>query len=559
PTSTPTTSPTLAPSKTPTSGPSATPTDAPSSSPTGIPTSQPSKSPTLSPTVAPTNGPTTDPTSQPTYSPTTTPSYQPTNSQIKPTSMPSPSLTSTPTACPVQGIDAIDDTDPSTYTNAPLVVHILDNDKDANSTISVIDIPTAASEGTCSIVFGGKAITYTPNEAFTGVDQCDYMICDEQEECCDTATLTISVMPPATNAPTTKPTPCPPGEEPTTEPTPSSSPATPGPIVSPTDVPSESPSWPYPCGILPCDRARDLKEFYSTMVSDPALFDNPSSPQSLALDWITNHDKMMICPNDPNTCHTIQRYVLAVFYFSTQGFQWTSCSAPKDYQCEEEISKANNDCDIVVTRHYSNDRISSLDTNAWLTPAHECSWGGVACHGQNAPELTSCLDQIDFEANNLRGIIPDEIASIENMRYIYLKQGLISGAIPSALGSLDYLQVIDLQRNNFSGSIPVEIYNLSNLLQLDLDSNKLSGTISTHIGNLGSLNLLRLENNLLQGTIPTEVGQLDQLRKVYLSFNNFTGQVEPEICALRPPEGSLEKLQVDCLAEVSCNCCTSCS
>ena len=129
--------------------------------------------------------------------------------------MPNPS----PTACPIQDIDAIDDTDPTTVTYTPLVIRILDNDKIANSTFSVIDLPIPANNGTCSIVFGGTAVTYTPNEGFTGIDSCDYMICDKGEECCDTATITITVTPPATNLPTRKPTPCPTNETPKTIPT----------------------------------------------------------------------------------------------------------------------------------------------------------------------------------------------------------------------------------------------------------------------------------------------------------------------------------------------------
>jgi len=308
----------------------------------------------------------------------------------------------------------------------------------------------------------------------------------------------------------------------------------------------------------PCDREKDLREFYAT-ISDPVLFDNPASPQSLALDWIINHDKMMICPQDLNTCHTIQRYVLAVFYFSTQGFQWTSCSAPKDYDCDEEIAKANDGCDRIVTRHYSNDRIGSLDSNAWLTSAHECEWGGVACHGKNpSPELGHCLDQLDFETNNLSGTIPDEIESLGSMRYLYLKNGNIHGTIPSTLGSLSNLEVIALGRNSLGGDLPEEVYGLSHLRHLGLSRNHFTGTLSTQVGNLINLRALYLQNNLLEGTIPEEVGQLEQLVEGDFSYNNFTGQVEPEICALRTG-GNLENLRVDCLEEISCDCCTSCS
>ena len=462
----------------------------------------------------------------------------------------------------MKNIDAVDDSDPTTVEYTPLVINILINDADQANT-KVTDIPSSAKNGTCSIVYNGAAVTYTPNAGFTGVDTCDYMICDDAEECCDTATITITVNEPSTNAPSRKPTPCPSNEtaaivstpEPTTA-TPSTSPSV-SPSEKPTDLPSSAPSYPYPCGVLPCDRASDLKEFYST-ISDPATFDNPASPQALALDWITNHDSMMICPNDSNTCHTVQRYVMAVFYFSTEGYQWSSCSAPKDYQCAAEIAKANAGCDVTVTSHYSSDRIGALDSKAWLTPAHECSWGGVACWGENVPALETCLDQIDFEGNNLRGIIPDEIASLENMRYLALQDGSISGNIPSVVGSLGNLEALDLGKNELSGDIPEEIFGLTKLHQLELNNNMLTGVLSTAIGQLTKLQTLNVEDNSLNGDFPTEIGNLAHLENGFFSYNDYTGTVDAGICFLFD-EGNLEKLQMDCISEVTCDCCTSCS
>jgi hypothetical protein len=253
-----------------------------------------------------------------------------------------------------------------------------------------------------------------------------------------------------------------------------------------------------------------LKKFYST-ISEPSLFDIPGTPQSLALDWITNHDLMKVCPNDSNTDHLIQRYVLAVFYFATQGFQWKSCNAPRDFACEVQIKNANDNCNRTSTPHFESTRIGINETNAWLTPAHECSWGGVACHGNDDPKVANCVDQIDFEANNLRGEIPQELASLTYLRFLYLEQGNMSGPIPSVLGSLSRLLVIDLDFNQFSGTIPKEIYGLSKLRQLDLDHNKLTGMIPTEVGMLSALNLLQLDHNSFVGTIPKEISQLKHL------------------------------------------------
>jgi hypothetical protein len=42
------------------------------------------------------------------------------------------------------------------------------------------------------------------------------------------------------------------------------------------------------------------------------------------LDWITIEDEAQLCPNDDNL---IQRYIMAVFYYSTDGDRWAECSA----------------------------------------------------------------------------------------------------------------------------------------------------------------------------------------------------------------------------------------
>ena len=130
-------------------------------------------------------------------------------------------------------------------------------------------------------------------------------------------------------------------------------------------------------------------------VSDPATFDDPSSPQSQALDWITNEDAIVpiMCPNQENLgCSLggtinpmIQRYVMAVFYFSTNGdTSWEQCSANA------------NCCRVVTPFGVANDRVGDTSTDAWLGPSNECQWGGMACWGLDTPNLNLCIDQLDF-------------------------------------------------------------------------------------------------------------------------------------------------------------------
>ena len=182
------------------------------------------------------------------------------------------------------------------------------------------------------------------------------------------------------------------------EPTPS--PTTDEPTVSPSGAPT------FPCNLTPDERAAQIQTLMET-VSDPATFADPESPQSQALNWITNEDTItpIMCPNQENTgCSRggsinpmIQRYVLAVFYFATEGGDWDQCSAPNDLDSVISITAANAQCDRVVTPFgVANDRVGDTSTDAWLGPVNECEWGGVACWGMDTPNLNMCVDQIDF-------------------------------------------------------------------------------------------------------------------------------------------------------------------
>jgi len=162
----------------------------------------------------------------------------------------------------------------------------------------------------------------------------------------------------------------------------------------------------FPCNLDPDERAAQIQALMET-VSDPATFEDPGSPQSQALNWITNEDTIspIMCPNQENIgCSRgglinpmIQRYVLAVFYFATEGDDWDQCSAPNDLDDPAAIALADANCDRVVTPYgVGNDRVGDTSTDAWLGPVNECEWGGVACWGGDTPNLNLCIDQLDF-------------------------------------------------------------------------------------------------------------------------------------------------------------------
>jgi hypothetical protein len=116
-------------------------------------------------------------------------------------------------------------------------------------------------------------------------------------------------------------------------------------------------------------------------VSNPIDFIAPFSPQSQSLRWITEEDSLYLCPDDP---FLVQRYTMAVFYFSTDGPNWVQCSAPDDLSDPASIAEANANCQLEV-------EIGQGGTDAWLTPVSECQWGGVACDA-----VSSDMERIEF-------------------------------------------------------------------------------------------------------------------------------------------------------------------
>jgi hypothetical protein len=121
------------------------------------------------------------------------------------------------------------------------------------------------------------------------------------------------------------------------------------PTLSPSTQPSES-SAPT------TTRTREIKNILST-VSDSGALDDADSPQGKALEWITFTDP--IAPQlQPGTDYAriIQRFVLTVLYYATNGDSWRK-----------------------------NDK--------WLTGANECDWywhEGEAC---NAAGLVSTFQR----------------------------------------------------------------------------------------------------------------------------------------------------------------------
>jgi hypothetical protein len=134
---------------------------------------------------------------------------------------------------------------------------------------------------------------------------------------------------------------------------------------------------------------------------------DPTTPLYHALHWILDHDPRHIDPDDP---FLNQRFLLALFYFSTsQEGPWLSCnpvftgssiyysssssSSSSSLSLEtinsnttngstNNTNRSNNDGDFCLFQALIDvfpHRYNSVPAYRWLTGQHECQWVGVQC------------------------------------------------------------------------------------------------------------------------------------------------------------------------------------
>eukprot|EP00980_Cylindrotheca_fusiformis_P029235 scaffold22766_cov131-Cylindrotheca_fusiformis.AAC.1 len=253
-----------------------------------------------------------------------------------------------------------------------------------------------------------------------------------------------------------------------------------------------------------------IRQSLTAIGAGPSL-DNATSPESLALDWIRQSDPAINAPRQKG----LQRFVLAVLYFATNGFEWSRNMG----------------------------WLSDLDECEWLFPDSElgpCNNGGE-------------LWAFNLSSNNLMGRLPWNVLGMlsPQLLRVDLSDNGLSGEVPGHIGVLTQLKLLDLSSNQFSGSIPSEIGRLKRLEELNLGANRLGGQIPTHISSMTRLEMIRLSGNHLTGTIPSGLGLISSLSGVYLRDNLLTGTAPRELCILSPAV-----FEVSCEL-VKCECCTN--
>lgn len=259
------------------------------------------------------------------------------------------------------------------------------------------------------------------------------------------------------------------------------------------------------------------------------------SAQFRAFEWVYNSEA-----NGISDEQIVQRWVLASFYYATNGDGW-------------------------------------VDKTGWLEPMeHECQWFGVTCLdgkvaklelkqnrlvGEIIPEITLFASTLyvlslgnDYDAagdkkNELVVPLPSFLSDLPSLSYLNLENVGLTSSIPKDLfSSWTHLESLYLNGNDITGTLPQSIKHLSSIEVMMLGGNNIGGRIISEVGELVSLKVLSLENNFRKDvpgkrgfitSVPAEIGQLTNLESLNLADNALSGLV-PQLSNLI----SLRRLQL---------------
>ncbi|KAL7577641.1 hypothetical protein ACA910_015158 [Epithemia clementina (nom. ined.)] len=305
------------------------------------------------------------------------------------------------------------------------------------------------------------------------------------------------------------------------------------PSSSPSDTPSSLPTTEF------CKIPGDVRiaQIYNILdaVADPVQIRNESDPRGLATEWLLSEISLFACPDNPKL---VQRWALAVMYFSTGGNSWTQCSAN---------ASATDNC---------GNQVPFVNSTRFLSSGSECDWAGISC-------IDDCVTEVEYEENNLVGTIPSEMGLLTDLAIWGMERGGLTSTIPTEIGRLTNLIFLDLDFNELSGSLTSELLSLSSLTQLDLNDNQFTGSING-IGVFPAMEFLQIHANLFTGTVPEAVGNYTNMTVFTLHRTNVTGVMPDSVCDLLLSAGNggtLTSLIADCEIpdpDIICDCCTDC-
>lgn len=292
------------------------------------------------------------------------------------------------------------------------------------------------------------------------------------------------------------------------------------PVVAPTVPPAER-------------RSSIIDRVVNAGVSTEGQLTTVGTPQNKALEWLVM-DEFQTTIADTSGQHSrlIERYVLAVFYYSTNGDSWLydmKFLLPIDH-CDWRSSFLTSAGDIVTlgvaacnSQGGDGMMVSHLDLCKFL---ESILWN--CCRFKTTHPVLI----LSFTAlNELSGNIPNELGFLDRLEVLSVPYNpTLGGNLNFGLTRMERLVEFSAQYCDISGNIPDQIGNLQNLKTLALGNNNLEGAIPPSFFTLGNLEILALDDNILSADL-AQFAAFKKLRAAYLEDNSFNGEITAELAS----------------------------
>lgn len=296
-------------------------------------------------------------------------------------------------------------------------------------------------------------------------------------------------------------------------------------------IPTMAPVEPIPTA-PPTARFDFLAALLQDFFDDPLPWEDSTTPQYEALDWLANEDAWLPTNlqdiGDP-TQIILERYVLAVVYMSFGGDNWAFKT--------EFLNSDLQVCDWSTLYCHSTDECETLGV--------ECGSSGQFVTGLSLSKflivlrtccalllLTVLLLMLFFLLDGIGalGTIPTEVGLLSSLEFLWLDGNALFGSIPAELFELQNLESVSVAANELSGTLPSEIGLATELFTLDLANNLISGSLENAVA--PRVTFLSLEGNLLDGTIPLDFSSMTNMDYLNLGDNDLTGPLPANLVNL---------------------------
>ena len=155
----------------------------------------------------------------------------------------------------------------------------------------------------------------------------------------------------------------------------------------------------------------------------------------------------------------LQRYILVVFFFATEGHINYKYNSPA-------TSLPSQNVPILWTAHGSLHFLDNLHECQWYDSWHGIWMGVKACSSPTSGTATSFWNWSQTKPEEGESMEQQEDEKLNQVTQLFLPELGLEGSVPVELGLLTKLQTLDLQSNYLEGVVPVSIGSLTDLRSL---------------------------------------------------------------------------------------------